>query len=84
MTALQTFTFTWAGTRNVRTVNEDGQIKIVAFDVCVALGLDNTSKMLKNLDEDEKGITIMDTLGGKQTLVTIAGGEHVSTRTFPR
>jgi prophage antirepressor-like protein len=37
----------------------------------VVLGLDNTSNMLKNLDEDEKGITIGDTLGGRQTMVTI-------------
>ncbi|MCF7786776.1 MAG: Bro-N domain-containing protein [Prosthecobacter sp.] len=68
-TALQTFTF--AGTHHVRTVLEDGQVKFVACDVCVVLDLDNTSKMLKNLDEDEKGITIGDTLVGTQTMVTI-------------
>jgi hypothetical protein len=37
----------------------------------VVLGLDNTSKMLKNLDEDEKGISSGDTLGGRQTMINI-------------
>jgi prophage antirepressor-like protein len=65
---LQHFTF---GTQNVRTVIEDGQIKFVACDVCNALGLPNPSKATTNLDDDEKGITITDTPGGRQPMITV-------------
>ena len=69
MNNLQIFTF--AGTAKVRTILEDDGIKFVAADVCNALGLGNTSQATSNLDEDEKGISIADTLGGKQTMVSV-------------
>lgn len=68
MPTLQTFTF---GTQNVRTVIEDEVVKFVASDVCNALGLDNPSKATTNLADDEKGITIADTPGGRQPMITI-------------
>ena len=43
----------------------------MAADVCRALGLGNSSKAIMPLDDDEKGITISDTLGGKQEMTTI-------------
>ena len=39
--------------------------------MCRALGLGNSSKAIMPLDDDEKGITISDTLGGKQEMTTI-------------
>lgn len=68
MNTLQTFTF---GTQNVRTVIEDDLVKFVASDVCNALGLDNPSKATTNLADDEKGITIADTPGGRQPMITV-------------
>ncbi len=56
MTALQTFTF--AGTRNVRTVNEDGQIKFVARDICNALGIGNPAETFQGPAEDERGMDL--------------------------
>lgn len=44
----------------------------VAADVCAALGLDNNSRAVSRLDDDEKGITISNTLGGNQEMITIS------------
>ena len=49
----------------------EGEPWFVAADVCRALGLGNSSKAIMPLDDDEKGITISDTLGGKQEMTTI-------------
>lgn len=55
--------------KQIRTsTNENGEIVFVAKDVCDALGLDNTSQALARLDDDEKGIYSIDTLGGSQSL----------------
>lgn len=35
------------------------------------LGLDNTSRALMRLDEEERGVTISNTLGGRQQFTTI-------------
>lgn len=69
MNALQTFTF--AGTQQIRTVIEDGQVKFVSVDACNALGITNNRDAIASLEEDEKGVAIADTPGGKQTLVVI-------------
>lgn len=68
MPTLQTFTF---GTQNVRTVLDEDGIKFVAVDVCNALGLANNREAVAGLDDDEKGVGIADTPGGKQTMVVI-------------
>ncbi len=63
--------FTYEDT-NVRTVaTEDGTPWFVAKDVCNILGLSNPRTSLALLDEDEKGVHSMDTLGGKQELTTV-------------
>lgn len=69
MNNLQIFTF--AGTAKVRTILEDDGIKFVAADVCNALGITNNRDAMASLEEDEKGVGIADTLGGKQTMVVI-------------
>ena len=56
----------------VRVVEKDGDWWFVAKDVCDVLGLSNVSATLaKVLDEDEKGINTIDTLGGKQKMSVV-------------
>ena len=54
---------------------EDGEPWFVAKDVCAILELKNPRTTLALLDEDEKGVHIVDTPGGKQqmTIVTEPG-----------
>lgn len=42
-----------------------------AKDVCLSLGLANSSQAISKLDEDEKGVIIADTPGGKQELSAV-------------
>lgn len=59
----------------LRIIEKDNEILFVAKDVAKILGYPNTTKMTRNLDEDEKGVHIVDTPGGKQkaTIVNEAG-----------
>ena len=56
---------------NVRTLNLNGEPWFVAADVCKALELGNPSMTVERLDDDEKGISTIDTLGGKQRMAII-------------
>jgi len=51
-----------------------------ATDVCAVLDLTNVSKATETLDDDEKGITLTDTLGGVQQMlhVTESGLYHLA------
>lgn len=53
---------------SVRVVEQDGEPWFVAVDVCAALGLGNSRMAVSKLDDDEKGVSSIDTLGGKQAL----------------
>lgn len=55
----------------VRTVTKDGQPWFVASDVCAALELGNTSAAVGRLDQDEKGLIPIDTLGGQQSVICV-------------
>lgn len=44
----------------------------VASDICAALEIQNTSDALRRLDEDEKGIGLIDTLGGQQNVWVVS------------
>jgi prophage antirepressor-like protein len=57
--------------RAVRTVLIDGVPWFIAKDVCDILGLGNPAETLRNFPVDEKGISITDTLGGKQAMLTV-------------
>lgn len=46
----------------------------VAADVCAVLDLQNVSKALEGLDEDEKGVTLSDTPGGRQQMLCVSEG----------
>ena len=49
---------------SVRVVEKDGDPWFVAKDVCDCLDIGNSRQTLTYLDEDEKGVTTNDTLGG--------------------
>ena len=61
--------------QGVRVVGSWESPRFVAKDVCDALGLvwkgSGNSGSLENLDEDEKGVATVDTLGGPQELGTV-------------
>ncbi|OHX39203.1 BRO family protein [Cytobacillus oceanisediminis] len=54
--------------QNLRTIIQNGQPWFVAKDVCDILELSNSRMALQRLDESEKGVSSIDTLGGKQSL----------------
>lgn len=57
--------------KHVRTIIIDGETWFVAKDVCDILELDNNRQAVSRLDDDEKGVTIIDTLGGAQEMQII-------------
>lgn len=61
--------------RNVRIVDQAGEFWFVAGDVAAELGYDHTPHLVRHLDDDEKGVHKLDTLGGGQevTLISEAG-----------
>lgn len=56
----------------VRVVMIAGDPWFVANDVCRVLGLVNGRKAVGDLDDDEKGVTISDTLGGRQEMNVVS------------
>jgi len=59
--------------QDVRVIrDESGEPWFVGKDVCVILELENVSMALEKLDDDEKGIKNIDTLGGAQDMATIS------------
>lgn len=57
----------------VRTLrHDDGEVWFVAPDVCDALDVGNVSMAVGRLDDDEKGISSIDTLGGPQEVTIIS------------
>lgn len=58
--------------RAVRVVEDEAGLPwFVALDVCECLALRNSSQVIARLDEDEKGVHIVDTLGGTQQVATV-------------
>lgn len=56
----------------IRTVVLDGEPWFVAADVCIVLEFGNLHSSLALLDEDEKGLHSMETLGGQQEFKIIS------------
>jgi prophage antirepressor-like protein len=52
----------------LRVVEKDGEPWFVAKDVCNALRIEQTGRALEKLDEDEKGVNPIHTLGGVQKM----------------
>lgn len=57
--------------QDVRTVRKGQDIFFVAKDVCDVLALNDVSKAVSRLDEDEKDTNTVPTLGGSQTLLIV-------------
>lgn len=55
----------------VRVVEMHGAPWFVLGDVCLVLGIENSGNAAARLDDDEKGVRTMDTLGGPQKAVII-------------
>lgn len=72
MTQMTVTPFLFEGEITVRVIDRDGVPWFVATDVCRALGLSNPAKTVRGLDDDEKGISTTDTLGGHQEVVVIS------------
>lgn len=70
MNQLQVFTNQQFG--QIRVVAQNGEPWFVGKDVADVLGYKNPRKaMIDHVDEEDKGVTKCDTLGGKQNTVTI-------------
>lgn len=69
--ALSQSPYTFEG-HPVRIFVRDGEPWFAAADVCRALKLTNSRMALKALDDDEKGVSSTDTLGGPQTVAIIS------------
>src|SRR5215831_16159846 len=59
-------------THHVRIVMIDGEPWWVLADVCEVLEIENAPQAGGRLDDDEKGICIIDTLGGPQRMMIIS------------
>lgn len=57
--------------QKVRTTEKDGEIWWVLKDVCKVLGIHNSKMVAARLDEDEKGVSLTDSLGGAQQTTVI-------------
>lgn len=57
--------------QEVRFVGTIDNPSWIALDICRILEIRNSRDALSRLDDDEKGVVIADTLGGKQEMVTV-------------
>jgi prophage antirepressor-like protein len=70
MNTIQSFNFGQTG-QNIRVYGSSDSPHFVAADVCAVLDIKNISDALSRLDDDEKGIALIDTLGGVQEMLTV-------------
>lgn len=68
MNELQVFNYK---EKEIRTITIGDKIWWVAKDVCNVLEIENNRDATSRLDNDEKGVGIIDTPGGKQEMTTI-------------
>lgn len=69
MAEIQVFTY---NSNEVRTVELNGEPWFVLKDVCEVLGIGTPAKVAERLDEDEKGMSQIHTLGGLQNVSIIS------------
>lgn len=58
--------------QQVRTVVVDGEPWFVAADVAAVLGYSATAAMTRSMDDDEKGVHVLHTPGGDQSVVIVS------------
>ena len=57
---------------NIRTLEINGEPYFVGKDVATALGYKETAKAVReHVDADDKGVSVLDTPGGKQQITVI-------------
>lgn len=56
----------------IKFIPQDNSFSCVLADVCRILGIGNASDVARRIPESEKGVDTIDTLGGKQRVVTIS------------
>lgn len=56
----------------VRVAEIDGEPWFIAADVCRALDVKNGRDAVSRLDDDEKGVALTDTLGGRQEMAAVS------------
>lgn len=71
MNAITPFTFPDTG-QQVRSVVVDDEPWFVAADVCAVLAIGNSRSSVALLDDDEKGVHSIDTLGGDQQVSIVS------------
>ena len=67
-TNLQTWSY---GNSEIRTIEKDGEPWWVLSDVCKVLELTTPARVAGRLEDDEKGVSLIHTLGGKQNVTVI-------------
>lgn len=68
-TDLQLFVF---GTEDVRVLEQDGEPWFVAADIARVLGYSTTAAMTRSMDDDERGVQILHTPSGAQSMTVIS------------
>lgn len=63
--------FDWEGVPLRTFKDRHGHTWFIAKDVCDALDIGNPTMALRSLEDDEKGLTTIETLGGGQSLTTV-------------
>lgn len=66
---LATFTFEQ---HSIRTIIIKDEPWFIAKDLCDAINISNYRDAIERLDEDEKGVALTDTLGGKQEMAVVS------------
>ena len=56
---------------NIRVILRDGQPWWIAKDVCEVLEINQTTRAVERLDDDEKGMSLIHTPGGEQEMLTV-------------
>ncbi|RZI86378.1 MAG: hypothetical protein EOP38_01700 [Rubrivivax sp.] len=64
-------TSNWEGVPLRTFKDRNGHTWFIAKDVCDALDISNPTMALRSLEDDEKGLTTVETLGGVQSLTTV-------------
>jgi anti-repressor protein len=68
---MNTLSFTSKDGRAFCTAGTPEEPLFVAIDLCAVLGMANTADALGRLDDDEKGIVLIYTLGGAQEMSVV-------------
>ncbi|WP_315569283.1 Bro-N domain-containing protein [Haemophilus parahaemolyticus] len=66
---LSTFNFE---NQSIRTIAINNEPWFIAKDLCDAINISNYRDAIERLDEDEKGVALTDTLGGKQEMAVVS------------